>query len=89
MACRRAIGPITSISNGIRTNGYRYFGQSDAERAYGDVGYRAEGNEVHWHDGRHGPAAGVAGTTPIEVSRIRTMRQYFTTPTRRQYDARK
>src|SRR3984957_4903592 len=27
--------------DGIRTDGYRYFGQSDAERAYGDVGYRA------------------------------------------------
>ena len=32
---------------GVRTNGYRYFGQSDVERGYADVGYRAEGNEVH------------------------------------------
>ena len=32
---------------GARTNGYRYYGQSDAESAYGDIGYRAEGNEVH------------------------------------------
>ena len=33
--------------DGIYTNGYRYFGQSDAERAYGDIGYRAWNSEVH------------------------------------------
>ena len=31
---------------GVRTNGYRYFGQSDVERGYGDVGYRSNGNEI-------------------------------------------
>jgi iron complex outermembrane recepter protein len=52
--------------DGIGTNGYRYFGQSDAERAYGDIGYRAEGNEVHLSMTGGAAGVGIAGTTPLQ-----------------------
>ena len=65
--------------DGIRTNGYRYFGQSDAERAYGDVGYRAEGNEVHLSMTGGADGLGVAGTTPIDLVN-QNYASVFTTP---------
>ncbi len=52
---------------GVRTNGYRYFGQSDVERGYADVGYRAEGNEVHFSMNGAAVGTGAAGTTPLEL----------------------
>jgi iron complex outermembrane recepter protein len=54
--------------DGLGTNGYRYYGQSDAERAYGDIGYRAEGNEVHLSMTGGADGLGVAGTTPIGLA---------------------
>ncbi len=64
---------------GIRTNGYRYFGQSDAEKAYGDIGYRAEGNEVHLSMTGGADGLGVAGTTPIQLAQQNPW-AVFTTP---------
>jgi iron complex outermembrane recepter protein len=52
---------------GVRTNGYRYFGQSDVERSYADVGYRAEGNEVHLAVNAAADGIGAAGTTPLDL----------------------
>ncbi len=52
---------------GVRTNGYRYFGQSDVERSYADIGYRAEGNEVHLSVNAAATGIGAAGTTPLEL----------------------
>jgi iron complex outermembrane receptor protein len=64
---------------GARTNGFRYFGQSDAESAYGDVGYRAEGNEVHLSMTGGADGLGVAGTTPLELAQQNPW-AVFTTP---------
>jgi len=64
---------------GIRTNGYRYYGQSDAEKAYGDIGYRAEGNEVHLSVTGGADGLGVAGTTPIQLA-TQNPWAVFTTP---------
>ncbi|MGH6818981.1 MAG: TonB-dependent receptor [Methylovirgula sp.] len=65
--------------DGIRTNGFRYYGQSDAERAYGDIGYRAEGNEVHLTMTGGADGLGVAGTTPLELAE-QNPAAVFTTP---------
>ena len=64
---------------GVRTNGYRYFGQSDVERGYADVGYRAEGNEVHLSMTGGADGLGVAGTTPLELAQQNPW-AVFTTP---------
>jgi iron complex outermembrane receptor protein len=64
---------------GIRTNGYRYFGQSDAEKAYGDIGYRAEGHEVHLSMTGGADGLGVAGTTPLQLA-LQNPSAVFTTP---------
>ncbi len=64
---------------GVRTNGFRYFGQSDAESAYGDIGYRAEGNEVHLSVTGGADGLGVAGTTPLELAQENPW-AVFTTP---------
>ncbi|WP_297295646.1 TonB-dependent receptor [uncultured Methylovirgula sp.] len=66
-------------TEGVRTNGYRYFGQSDVERAYGDVGYRAEGNEVHLSMTGGADGLGVAGSTPLILSQ-QNPASVFTTP---------
>jgi iron complex outermembrane receptor protein len=65
--------------DGLGTDGYRYFGQSDAERAYGDIGYRAEGNEVHVSMTGGADGLGVAGTTPLELAEQNPW-AVFTTP---------
>ncbi|HEY5225763.1 MAG TPA: TonB-dependent receptor, partial [Methylovirgula sp.] len=64
---------------GVTTNGYRYFGQSDVERGYGDIGYRAEGNEVHLSFTGAADGLGVASSTPIELARENPW-AVFTTP---------
>ncbi len=65
--------------DGLGTNGFRYFGQSDAERAYGDIGYRAEGNEVHVSMTGGADGLGVAGTTPLVLAEQNPW-AVFTTP---------
>ena len=64
---------------GVRTNGYRYFGQSDVERGYGDVGYRSDGNEIHLSMTGAADGLGVAGTTPIVLAE-QNPSAVFTTP---------
>ena len=54
---------------GVRTNGYRYLGQADVERGYGDIGYRAEGNEVHLSFTGAADGLGIASSTPITLAR--------------------
>ncbi len=54
--------------DGIRTNGFRYFGQSDSSRAYGDIGYRAWNSEIHLSMTGGADGLGVAGTTPLELA---------------------
>ncbi len=65
--------------DGIRTNGYRYYGQSDAERAYGDIGYRAWNSELHLSMTGGADGLGVAGTTPLELANSNPA-SVFTTP---------
>ncbi len=79
MACRRAIGPITSPWKACAPTAIRYFGQSDVERGYADVGYRAEGNEVHLSMTGAADGLGVAGTTPLELAQQNPW-AVFTTP---------
>jgi iron complex outermembrane recepter protein len=64
---------------GVRTNGYRYFGQSDVERGYGDVGYRSNGNEIHFSMTGAADGLGVAGTTPLVLAEENPS-AVFTTP---------
>ncbi len=65
--------------DGLGTNGYRYFGQSDAERAYGDIGYRAWNSEIHVSMTGGADGLGVAGTTPLELAQENPW-AVFTTP---------
>jgi iron complex outermembrane recepter protein len=65
--------------DGIRTDGYRYFGQSDAERAYGDIGYRAWNSEIHLSMTGGADGLGVAGTTPLQLVQ-QNPAAVFTTP---------
>ena len=55
--------------DGVGTNGFRYFGQSDAERAYGDIGYRAWNSEIHLSMTGGAAGVGIAGTTPLQLAR--------------------
>ncbi len=71
--------------DGVGTNGFRYFGQSDAERAYGDIGYRAEGNEVHLSMTGGADGLGVAGTTPLQLAQQNPW-AVFTTPQTTRHD---
>jgi iron complex outermembrane receptor protein len=64
---------------GVRTNGFRYYGQSDVERGFADIGYRAEGNEVHLSMTGGADGLGVAGTTPLELAQENPW-AVFTTP---------
>ena len=54
--------------DGVRTDGYRYFGQSDVERGYADLGYRAENHEVHLSITSAADGLGVAGTPRRSIS---------------------
>ena len=65
--------------DGVRTNGFRYFGQSDAARAYGDIGYRAWNSEIHLSMTGGADGLGVAGTTPMELAQQNPW-AVFTTP---------
>jgi iron complex outermembrane recepter protein len=65
---------------GTRTDGYRLFGQSDVERGYADIGYRAGISEVHLSVTGAADALGVAGTTPIQQIAEQGPQAVFTTP---------
>ncbi len=64
---------------GARTDGFRYFGQSDVERGFADIGYRANGNEVHLSMTGGADGLGVAGTTPLLLAQENPW-AVFTTP---------
>ncbi len=66
--------------DGVRTDGYRYFGQSDVERGYADLGYRAESNELHLSVTGAADGLGVAGTTPVDLIGLEGYSAVFTTP---------
>jgi iron complex outermembrane recepter protein len=65
---------------GTRTDGYRLYGQSDVERGYADIGYRAGISEVHFSVTGAADALGVAGTTPIQQIAEQGPQAVFTTP---------
>ena len=65
---------------GVRTNGFRYFGQSDVERGYGDIGYRANGNEIHLSMTGAADGLGVASSTPVAQIAQQGYASVFTTP---------
>ncbi|HUO55711.1 MAG TPA: TonB-dependent receptor [Rhodoblastus sp.] len=52
---------------GVHDNGYRDFGASTIRRFYGDLGYRANGNEYHVSLGLADNLFGAAGSAPIEM----------------------
>jgi iron complex outermembrane recepter protein len=63
----------------IHDEGYRYFGGTHINRGYADIGYRAEGNEVHLSLTAAQTLLGVAGTTPIDLAEMNPA-AVFTTP---------
>jgi iron complex outermembrane receptor protein len=63
----------------IADNGFRYFGQTSVWRSYGDIGYRAEGNEAHVSVTLAEDLLGVAGTTPLALEQQNPW-AVFTTP---------
>jgi iron complex outermembrane receptor protein len=65
--------------DGVGTNGFRYFGQSDAERAYADIGYRAWNSELHLSMTGGAAGVGIAGTTPLQLAQQNPW-AVFTTP---------
>ena len=50
-------------------NFYRYHGDSNARRFYGDLGYRNDGNEIHVNVGLANSSLGVAASSPIQMVR--------------------
>ncbi len=63
----------------LHDNGYRYDGGSHVNRGYSDIGYRAEGNELHLSFTGGRTNLGVAGTTPEELVDFNRS-AVFTTP---------
>ncbi len=66
--------------DGVRTDGYRYFGQSDVERGYADLGYRAENNEMHLSVTGAADGLGVAASTPVDLIAQQGYASVFTSP---------
>lgn len=62
-----------------RDGGWRFFSPSSLVRLYGDLGYRAEGSEVHLIATGTTNRLGVIGPTPIELL-ARDDRSVFTSP---------
>jgi iron complex outermembrane receptor protein len=52
---------------GVTDGGFREFGGSTIRRFYGDLGYRAEGNEVHLTAGLSDNLFGASGPAPIQL----------------------
>jgi iron complex outermembrane receptor protein len=63
----------------IHDDGYRYYGGTHINRGYADIGYRAEGNEVHLSLTAAQTMLGVAGTTPLDLAEVDPP-AVFTTP---------
>ncbi|MGO9391634.1 TonB-dependent receptor [Rhodoblastus sp.] len=52
---------------GVHDEGYREFGASTIRRFYGDLGYRANGNEVHLTAGLSDNLFGASGSAPVQL----------------------
>ena len=52
---------------GVTDNGFRTAGSSDIRRFYGDLGYRANGNEYHLTAGLADNLFGASGPAPIQM----------------------
>ena len=66
-------------ADGYRDGGYRAFGAQNAERVYGDLGYRSQDSEVHLIGGFGRSVLGVQGVTP-QVLVDQQYNSVFTTP---------
>ncbi|HLH12252.1 MAG TPA: TonB-dependent receptor [Methylovirgula sp.] len=64
---------------GLGDNGFRDGGASGLGRAYGDIGYRVEGNEVHVNVTAGRASFGTSGTAPIDLVQ-QDPRAYFNLP---------
>ena len=58
---------VYAALEGLHDNGYRFFGESNVRRFYGDIGYRHDGNEFHLNMGAADNNFGAAATTPAEL----------------------
>ncbi len=61
-------------------DGYRDFGSSLVQRFYGDLGYRAEGNEIHLSISAADNLFGAAGTSPVQLLQQQGWGAVYTTP---------
>jgi outer membrane receptor protein involved in Fe transport len=52
---------------GVQDGGFRQFGASTIRRFYGDLGYRANGNEYHLNAGLADNLFGASGPAPIQL----------------------
>jgi outer membrane receptor protein involved in Fe transport len=58
---------VYAALEGVHDDGFRYFGQSNIRRFYGDVGYRNDGNEFHLNVGAADNNFGASTTVPVEL----------------------
>ena len=63
-----------------RDGGWRNFSSSSLYRLYGDLGYRAEGNELHFTASGARTMLGVIGPTPVELLAQEGESTVFTSP---------
>jgi outer membrane receptor protein involved in Fe transport len=69
---------------GVTDNGYRNFGNSTIRRFYGDLGYRANGNEYHLNVGLADNLFGAAGSAPMQMLQ-QDWSSVYTTPQTNHY----
>jgi iron complex outermembrane receptor protein len=75
---------IYGALEGVSDQGYREFGSSTIRRFYGDLGYRAEGNEVHLTVGLSDNLFGASGPAPIQYLQ-QDWSNVYTTPQTQHY----
>ncbi|MDE2361382.1 MAG: TonB-dependent receptor [Hyphomicrobiales bacterium] len=64
---------------GVGDNGWRYFSPTTIRRLYGDIGYRAEGAEIHATLGLASNRFGASGPAPVDMINI-DPRAIYTSP---------
>jgi iron complex outermembrane receptor protein len=70
-----------------RDGGWRYFSPSHLFRLYGDLGYRAQGNELHFTASGARITLGVIGPTPVDLLAQEGESAVFTSPQKTLNDA--